>query len=336
MRDALRHPGRRAGSQLGDERALLADVGHDPLGGVGRSRGAQVRHVVQQRMVVLVADRADDGRGRRGDRTHQAFVAEAEKGLRIPAAAGDDDDVDVGIRVEHLERGEGLGHAAIALHRGVHGAEAHLRPAQLGIAVHVLLSVGVLTRDQSDHVGEEGERLLAGRVEETLLAQLRAQPLEALELVAETDVLHRRHREAEVARLDEVVGLDRRDHVVADGEIGGDPRPHARPHPDRDLRVGAGVLEAREDVAGAHVPARDLALDPDRAPLRHEIADRGVQPRDRGRGVRGGLARRDGIGGRGLTGHGGCFEDGHRLPSVAMAFCRIPAGCQDAAGRIGA
>ena len=42
--------------QLGDEGELLGHVGHDPLGRVGRGRGAQVRHVVEQRGVLLVPD----------------------------------------------------------------------------------------------------------------------------------------------------------------------------------------------------------------------------------------------------------------------------------------
>ena len=68
-------------------------------------------------------------------------------------------------------------------------------------------------------MGQERDRLLARRVEQALGAQLRAQALEALELVAEADVPHRRDAEAEVARLHEVVGLDARDDVVADLEV---------------------------------------------------------------------------------------------------------------------
>ena len=115
-------------------------------------------------------------------------------------------------------------------------------------------------------MGEERERLLAGRVEQALGAELGAQPLELLELVAEADMAHRRDGEAEVAGLDEVVGLDARDDVVADREIGRAGAAGARPDAHRDRGVGGEVLDAAEHVAPRTVPGGDLAFDPDGAP----------------------------------------------------------------------
>ncbi len=110
----------------------------------------------------------------------------------------------------------------VALHGGVHHAEPHLRPAQLGVAEHVFLGVGVRAGDQPDGVRQEREALLALGREQALGRQLRAQPLEPLQEVAEADVAHVGDLHGEAAALDPVVGLDRGDHPVALLEVGGD------------------------------------------------------------------------------------------------------------------
>ncbi len=264
-------------------------------------------------MVVLVPDGRDDGGGCRRHGPHEALIAEAQQRLRVAAPASDDDHVDLGVGIQSLQRCERLGNAPVALHGGVLGAESHLRPAQLGVAVHVLLGIRSLAGDEPDHVGEERQRLLAALIEQTLLPQLRAQLLEPLELIAEPHVLHARDGEAEIARLGEVVRLHRRDDMVADPEIRGDAAAHARPDADRDLRVGLGVLEAAEDVAAADVPRGDLALDPHRVPARDEVADGAVEPGDGGGGIGCRVAGRDGIRGWGAAVRGRRLEDGHRV-----------------------
>ena len=135
-----------ARAQLRDDGALLGDIGHDALGRIRRRRGPQVGDVVEERMVVLVADRADDGGGCRGHRAQQPLVAEPEERLRVAAAARDDDDIDLGVGIERLERRDRLGDAAVALHGGVRRAEAHVRPAQLGVAADVLLGIRIARR----------------------------------------------------------------------------------------------------------------------------------------------------------------------------------------------
>ena len=65
---------------------LLGDVGHDALGRVGRGRRSQVGDQVEQRLVLLVPDRADDRGATGGDRAHQAFVGERQQVLERTAA----------------------------------------------------------------------------------------------------------------------------------------------------------------------------------------------------------------------------------------------------------
>ena len=208
MRTALRHPGREARAGQLHAGALVGDIGHDALRGVGGGRRAQVGDVVEQGMVVLVADRADDGGGCRGHRPQESLVAEAEEGLRVAAAAGDDDHVDVGVGVQRA-----IAAAIVSgTQRSPCTAAYVVRKRTCGQRSSALRwtsfsASDCLAGDQADAVREERQRLLAGGVEEALGAQLRAQPLELLELVAEPDVAHGRARRS-VAGLDEVVGLD--------------------------------------------------------------------------------------------------------------------------------
>ena len=79
---------------------LGGGVGHDPLGGIGRRGRAQVGDQIAQRVVRLVADRADHRCGARGDRPAQRLVGERQQVLDAAAAAGQDDDVDVRVGVQ--------------------------------------------------------------------------------------------------------------------------------------------------------------------------------------------------------------------------------------------
>ncbi len=126
------------------------------------------------------------------------LVAEDEEVLEVAAAAGDDDDVHLRVGVELADGGGDLGGGPVALHGGVANPELHRRPAQLGVAQHVLLGVRVLAGDQADAAGQEGQRHLAVEGEQPLLGELASQPLEPLEQVAESDVpqLVDLHREA--------------------------------------------------------------------------------------------------------------------------------------------
>ena len=91
-------PGRSRLPGLADQADLLGEVGHDPLGGVGRRRGAHVGDEVDQRRVGLVADRADHRRAAGEHRPAQRLVGERQQVLDAAAAAGQDDHVDASRR----------------------------------------------------------------------------------------------------------------------------------------------------------------------------------------------------------------------------------------------
>jgi hypothetical protein len=175
-----------------------------------------------ERAVGFVADGAHERRVAVGGRAHDAFVAEAQQVLEVAATARHDDDLDLGVGVERADGCRDVGDGALTLHGGVHHAESHGGPAQLGVAQDVFFGIRVFARDEADATGKEGERFLARHVEEPLGFQLRAQAFEAFEQVAQADVFHVEDLHGERAALDPVVGFDHGDHVIALLQVGRD------------------------------------------------------------------------------------------------------------------
>ena len=116
---------------LPDADKLLRDVRDDPLGGVGGRGGAQVRDVVQDGPVRLVADRTHHRSGGGGHGPDELLVAERQQVLQGTAAAGDDDHVHVGVGVELAQCRDHLRDGGVALDG--HLADRRIRrPASAG------------------------------------------------------------------------------------------------------------------------------------------------------------------------------------------------------------
>ena len=197
---------------------------------------------------IALTSGVDAGRGG----THELLVAEHQQVLEVAAAAGDDDHVDLRVGIELADGGRHLARGAVALHRGVLHPERHLRPAQLGVAQHVLLGIRVLAGDETDALGEERQRLLAVGVEQPLGTQsVCLQPLELGEQVADAGMpqIGGHHREGAAAHP--VVGLHERHHPVALGELLGEALHRRRPHGERHRDVLVEVFELRVDDAAA-------------------------------------------------------------------------------------
>ena len=93
---ALEDPARaaaEAGVRAVEGGAELGEIRHDEAPGDRRRRGAHVGGEVDERRVLLVADRGDDRHGAGGDGAHEALVRERQQILEAAAAAGDDDHV---------------------------------------------------------------------------------------------------------------------------------------------------------------------------------------------------------------------------------------------------
>ena len=87
-------------AKQGDAPLFLADVGHDVLGRIGGRRGAHVGDEVEQRRVGFVADRADDRSAALGGGPNHRLIGEGQQVFDAATAAGDHDDIDLGIGVE--------------------------------------------------------------------------------------------------------------------------------------------------------------------------------------------------------------------------------------------
>ncbi len=73
--------------------AELGEIRHDETPGHRWRRGADIGGEVDERHVLLVADRGDDGHGAGRDGSHEALVGERQEIFEAAAAARDDDDV---------------------------------------------------------------------------------------------------------------------------------------------------------------------------------------------------------------------------------------------------
>ena len=98
-----------------EPRVQLGEVRHDEAAGDRRRRGADVGGEVDERRVLLVADRRDDRHRAGGDRAHEPLVRERQQVLERPAAAGEHDHVGAALAQLAERRGD-LGSGARALH----------------------------------------------------------------------------------------------------------------------------------------------------------------------------------------------------------------------------
>ena len=92
-------------------------VGDDQLGGQAGGAGADVGDQVDQRVVLLVADRRDHGRRAGGDRPADQLVGEREQILDAAASPSQHDQVHLRVGVEQPQRPGDPRRRARALHR---------------------------------------------------------------------------------------------------------------------------------------------------------------------------------------------------------------------------
>ena len=168
-------------SLLSDALPLLCDVGNNPLCRIRGRRRTEIGDEVHERYVLLVPDRGDDGDPRGDHGTDEAFVAEGQQVLDASTAAGDDDDVHVGLSVEILEGLDDGRDCSRSLDRHLADDEVDAGPAQASVDRDVAQRGARSTRDETDATGEEGQRALALGCEKPLRLEQRAQALELLE-----------------------------------------------------------------------------------------------------------------------------------------------------------
>ena len=146
-----------------------------------------------------MADRRDDGHRAGRERADEPLVAEGEQVLEASAAAGEDDDVDLGGVADRAQRLDDRGGGARALDVGLGDEDPGGREARGDRAEHVALGGGVVAGDEPDAPREARERPLALGREEALVGELALEALQRGEVVAEAEALDREGAQAEVA-----------------------------------------------------------------------------------------------------------------------------------------
>ena len=132
----------------GGERATggRAIDGHGGLRGVGGRRAGDRGDVVEQRAVRVVADAGDHRHPQQRDRPAQGLVAEREQVRERPAAAGDDDHLDLLARREVVERAADRGRGVAVLDGRERPHEGPGPPAALQARQHVVTGLAGLAR----------------------------------------------------------------------------------------------------------------------------------------------------------------------------------------------
>ena len=131
----------------------------------------------------------------------RGLVAERQQLFNRAAAAGDDDDVDLGSGIEIAQRLADLGDGRGALHRHLANVESDGGPAPFGVFHHVTRSSAVATCDESDHPGQEWQRPFAARIEQALRCQPGLEDLDPGQQIADTDRTDRSRFELQSACL---------------------------------------------------------------------------------------------------------------------------------------
>ena len=92
---------------------VIAAAARTPVGSFNGAFASLAAHELGA--IGLVSDRGHQGSHAGGRSPHECLVAEHEEVLEVAAAAGDDDDLDLGIGVEHLDRRGHLGGRPVTL-----------------------------------------------------------------------------------------------------------------------------------------------------------------------------------------------------------------------------
>jgi hypothetical protein len=187
---------------FGDAAPLVGDIWHDALAGVGRRGRRDVGDEVEQRRVRLVADGAHHGRAACGDGADQRFVRERQEVLDAAAAAGDDDQVDVGVGVEPAQCVHHVGDRGGSLRRHVLDPERDRGEPAAGVLDDVALGRTGPAGDQADPLRQEGQWTLAVGGEESLGGEQAAQALQLGQQFAQADLPDLGGPQAQRAALD--------------------------------------------------------------------------------------------------------------------------------------
>lgn len=144
-------------STITDSLELSSHIDHDSFCRIRGSRRPQVGYVVENRVIGLVTNSADDGCSQRADMANEVFVGKRKKIFDGTAAARHDDNVDGGITIKNGERLFDFRDSAGALDWWIECPNVHRRPSLLRDRDHVAFCSGASAGNEPDALGENGE-----------------------------------------------------------------------------------------------------------------------------------------------------------------------------------
>ena len=228
-----------------------------------------------------MADGRDDRHRAGGERADEPLVAEREEILEAAAAAGEDDDVDLGRVADLAERLGDRGGGARALDVGLGDEDPGGREARGDRGQHVSLRRGVVARDEPDASRKARQRPLALGREEAFGCELALQALESGEMVAEAEALDREGPEAKVPAASKSSGRPKTwtRSPFASSSRSASNWPRAIVTPRQAPSVGS--FSVRKTLCQRVLAAElgHLALDPDGRQAREPVADAAVEGR---------------------------------------------------------
>ena len=252
---------------LAQPRLLLPHVRDDAARSIGGGRGPQVGDEIEQRGVLLVADRADHRGEAAGHGADHRLVRERQQVFDRTAASGDDDDVDRRVTVEAGDRVDDLADRVHSLDSDVLNPKTHGWPTDSSILEDVMLGGRGAAADQSDGPREERQRPFATHLEQAFCRENGLEPFESGQQVTEADRadLDRRQRQRAASEVEVRLCVDddpralgqRRHDRSQDGTGAGDVQ--------RDVCYGVAQHDERRPRAGPGCELGHLPLDPDPA-----------------------------------------------------------------------
>ena len=176
----------------------------------------------------------DDRHRAPGHRADDTLVAERQQVLEAAAAAGEDDDVDLGLRADRAQRLRDGRRRPRALHERLGDEHSRRREAGLDGDDDVSLGGGVVPGHEADPARDARQRPLALGREQPFRRELLLQPLERGQVLAQAEALDRERPQPQLAlRLEQL-------------------RPPVDVHA---LAVRAGRAAARRTARAASAPA---------------------------------------------------------------------------------
>ena len=271
-------------------------IRHDQLGGFARRQGANVGNQIGQRDVDFMSHRRNDRNARSGDGPQDDLFVECPQIFQAAAAASDDEHVDfAGEAVDRLDARGDFFRRAVTLHAARHDQHMHVSPAAAQHFQKIVNCRAGWAGDESDPLGEAGQRLFSIFVEQPFGGQFFAKFAQRQFERPDALGVHLANHELIAAPRRVQIEPALADHLHAVFRF--ESQPPGRRAPNDRPQLGLFVLERQITMPGPGPrEVRDFARHPNRGERAFDQTfDLGGQVRDRKDRL---------VGGKIVVGHG--------------------------------